>query len=549
MNSGIIAALALIWFVVAYFTYGRKIEKTLIEPEDKKATPAVELNDGVDYYPAKPFLLFGHHFSSIAGAGPIIGPIAAVAAFGWGISFIWILFAAVFLGAVHDYLTLMISTRHQGVSIAEIAEGSLGKRARLFFSIFIWLSLILVTAVFGVVAAKTFTSSPKIVFPSFMLIPLAVFFGWIVYRRRLSVIWGTVIALILLGLFIYLGKLFPVSLPWESSINFKIWFTVLMLYGLLASVLPVWILLQPRDYLSAWILILGMSFGLLGLFVSHPNIEAPFYLKFTHPNQGPLWPMLFILIACGAISGFHSLVSGGTTSKQLAKERQGRFIAFGSMLTEGMVAIFALLAVSAGLSWKIGSLGQDTFFSILKSGGPIKAFGLGYGHFVENFCGLTLGVILGATLIQTFVMTTLDTTVRLGRFITTELFSQSFPIFKNRLMASLAVVIPAYFLGVTGGWQTIWPIFGASNQLVAALALLVITSYLLGVKKPTRFTIIPSVFMLVTTLAALLVKGHQFFFGKTPHYFLGSISLILIALAILMTLEIWRVFQKRYIQS
>lgn len=543
MNSAVLAVLVIIWFAFAYNWYGKKMEDKLVVPNDDEPTPAVELNDGVDYYPAKPIILFGHHFSSIAGAGPILGPVAAVAAFGWGGTILWIMLGTVFIGAVHDYLSLMVSVKFKGNSIPEIAQEVIGRRARNLFSIFVLITLILIVAVFGFVAAKTLMSTPAVVIPTFGVIPVAMLFGYLVYRQNFSTTTGTIAALALLFFLIWLGYKVPVTLPLSDQASFAVWFILLMLYGLIASVLPVWLLLQPRDYISTWVLIIGMAVGLIGTLITHPPINAPAFTSFT-TGSGPMWPMLFIIVACGAISGFHSLVGGGTTSKQLAKQSHGRLVGYGAMLVEGVLATLALLTVGAGLFWKApAGMEQYALFDVLKEGGPIKAFGMGYGRLVEPLLGV-FGMLFGITMLKTFVMTTLDTTIRLGRFLAAELIGPSVPLLKNRLAGSIFIVVPAFYLGYTGTYNIIWPMFGASNQLVAALALLVVTTYLVGVKKPTKYTLYPAIFMIVTTIGALIYQGYNFLFGKSPNYVLGITAVVLIILAAIVAGEAKKILSK-----
>ncbi len=543
MNSAVVIIFAVVWYAIAYKWYGKKMEDKLVVPNDLNPTPAVEMQDGVDYYPAKPMILFGHHFSSIAGAGPILGPIAAVAAFGWGGTILWILLGTVFIGAVHDYLSLMLSIKFKGNSIPEIAQEVIGRRARNLFSVFVLITLILVVAVFGYVAAKTLSTTPAVVIPTFGIIPIAMLFGFMVYRANKPTWLGTVIALGLLFFLIWLGYVVPVTLPFSANTNFGIWFLLLMAYGLLASVMPVWLLLQPRDYISNWVLIIGLTLGLVGTFITHPTINAPAFIS-VKSSSGPIWPMLFIMVACGAISGFHSLVASGTTSKQLAKESDGRLVGYGSMLTEGVLATLALLAVSAGLFWEApAGLEQFGFSYVLGQGGPIKAFGVGYGRLVEPLLG-SFGMIFGITMLKTFVMTTLDTTIRLGRFVTAELIGPKVPIFKKRFAGSLFVAIPAFYLGYTGTYNIIWPMFGAANQLVAALALLVVTAYLVGIKRPTKYTLYPAIFMIVTTIGALVYQGYNFLFGEKPNMILGITSIILTILAIVVAAEARQIFRK-----
>jgi carbon starvation protein len=313
VNSLLLCAIVIAWLLFAYRWYGGLIDRRIVRPDDSKEPPSCSKFDGVDYCPGKPIVLFGHHFSSIAGAGPIIGPVAAVAAFGWGASILWVALGVVFIGAVHDYVALMTSVRNGGRSLPEIAREVVGSRARLLFMIFVWFSLVLIIAVFGVVAARTLMSTPAIVIPTFAIIPIAALFGWATYKMRVPVVLGTVVSLVLLAGCIALGYMYPQSLPLAEDAAFKAWFAILILYGFVASVLPVWVLLQPRDYISTWVLFVGMALGFAGLAVSRPAMNAPFFVGWRSATQGPLWPMLFILIACGAVSGFHSLVAGGTT--------------------------------------------------------------------------------------------------------------------------------------------------------------------------------------------------------------------------------------------
>lgn len=540
MNSLVISVLVLVWLAFAYRWYGGLIDRKIVRPDDSRSTPSRSSFDGVDYCPGKRVVLFGHHFSSIAGAGPIIGPVAAVAAFGWGVSLLWIALGVVFVGAVHDYLSLMISVRHGGKSLPDIAREVIGARARTIFMWFVWLSLILVIAVFAVVASKTLTSTPEIVIPTFAVIPIAALFGWTTYRTRLPVPLGTVLSLALLALAIVAGYHHPISLPLDGQAAFTAWFAILIAYGFAASVLPVWMLLQPRDYISTWVLVVGMVLGFAGLAVSRPAMSAPFFTGWRSATQGPMWPMLFILIACGAVSGFHSLVAGGTTSKQLELESDGKLIGFGAMLAEAAVATLALMCVAAGLSWSVPEGSSGGFLDVLKVGGPIKAFGAGYGALVAPILTIGIGTLVGITMLKTFVLTTLDTTVRITRFITAELFGGYVPILKNRIVASGVAVGAAYLLGMSGKWTVLWPVFASANQLVAALALVVLTAYLIGVRKPAAFTLYPAAFMLATTMGALIWKGIRFFFppaGEAPNLTLGIACVVLLALAVAVATE------------
>jgi len=547
MNTLIIAGLLIVWLVLGYKIYGSFIEKKVLQVDDNRVTPAREFNDGIDYSPAKKPLLFGHHFSSIAGAGPILGPLLGVLYFGWLGATLWVAVGSVFLGAVHDYTSLMTSVQNKGTSLADISEKTLGLRAKIIFSIFLWLALALVIAVFAVVASQTLVSQPEIVIPTFGLVFIAMLFGWLTYKRGINVVVGTLSALVMLFFLIYLGKLLPISLP-ENILglsNHNFWFIILIIYSLVASSLPVWFLLQPRDYISTWILFFGLGLGYLGLIATHPSLNAPAFVSFSSKG-GPFWPMLFVIIACGAISGFHSVVAGGTTAKQLPNESSGKLIGFGGMVTEAALAGLVIFIAAGALVWDpTGVKSQFGFQYLMTSlGDPIQAFAMGYGRFISSLPGLslTMGLFFGMVMLNAFVLTTLDTGARLGRFILTELAGEKIPLFRNRWIASLVIIVFAVVLGITEGYKAIWPVFGASNQLVAALALIIVSSFLVGIKRPKAYTIYPAYFMLITTLAALAYQGFNFF--KAKSYLLGSISLILIILAAIIVYDARRILFK-----
>lgn len=551
MNGAILLLLSAAWLVAAYVWYGKKtIQRRLMEPLDGEGTPAVVRNDGVDFCPAHPMVLFGHHFSSIAGAGPIVGPIIAAAAFGWGPALLWPLLGGVFIGAVHDYLSLMLSVRHGGTSIPDIADRYVSRRARLLFMIFVELALILVVTVFAAITAKMFVTTPEIVIPTFGAIPVAMFFGLTQYRiRECAALWlRTLFAFGALVGLIYLGFLVPLALPMSADTAYLLWFVALMLYAYGASILPVWLLLQPRDYISSWVLIAGTMLALVGIAVTMPEMslsltgdltaaageKLPFFFRWSDPEVGPIVPFLFIIIACGAVSGFHSIIAGGTTSKQLSREKDALFVSFGAMLTESLIAVIAVIAAAGALFW----VGEGSLTAVMKGGSPIGVFGAGFGKFTEFLFGPKIGALVGITMINIFVMTTLDTTVRLGRFLTVEMAGDAFPVLKrNRHLATLIPIIPAFLLGVSGGWKAIWPVFGAANQLVGALVFIILTSYLYSRGKPIRYTLWATLFMLAMTVGALLLLAYGYFLGEKHQYMLGVISIVLVALAVMMAAE------------
>ena len=504
MNSLPLAVIALGALALGYRFYGRKVVQWAGLDEDA-VTPAVELEDGVDYAPAKHWsVLFGHHFASIAGAAPIIGPVVACLLWGWLPALLWIVFGGIFCGAVHDYCALVGSVENKGRSIGDLSESVLGKFAKIAFSVFVLLALILVVAVFAAVAAKTLASTPQVVIPTFGLIFVAMLVGLMVYKTRASLAVSTAIGLALLFGLIVLGYYVPVSLP--ASVNAAKWWTIILLiYGMTAAVLPVPLLLQPRDHLAAGVLFFGMLFGFLGICVSHPPMHAPKFVAFHSGTQGIMWPMLFVVIACGAISGFHSLVSSGTTSKQLRHGRDACRVGFGAMILESALAVLAVIAVTAGLYWKEVPAGAEGFVyqDLMKGGNWIGAFGQGYGRLTHPLFG-SLGVLIGITMLKTFVMTTLDSATRITRYICSELIGDTFGIkpFKNRFVATLAIGIAAGALAL-GNWQAIWPVFGSANQLIAGMVLTILTIYLLRKGRAWVFTAIPAVLIFLTALGAL----------------------------------------------
>lgn len=548
LTIGILVSACLFFYFVGYRAYAQRLDRELIRPESSRETPAIKQNDGVDYVPSKPLVLFGHNFASIAGAGPVIGPIIAMHHFGWAITLVWIVLGSVFIGAVHDYLTLMVSVRNRGSSIADIAEKTMGHRAKAVFAIFLILAMLLVIAVFGVVAAKTLIAQPEMVFPTFAIIPVSIILGWCIYKKNFSLKIASTIAVLAVIVNIYIGFKIPLPLPGEGVMGLSpliFWFVVLMVYAGVASILPVQKLLQPRDYLSTFILFGSMSLGIIALIWVAPGLNTPAWRGMVSEVQGPVWPMLFVLVACGAISGFHSLVAGGTTSKQLADETQGKAIAYGGMLTEGVVAVVTVLMVGGGLYWVAPEGGgvdmaQLGFRETLQSGGWIMAFGNGYGNVVHQMLptlSFTLASMIAVLALNTFVLTTLDTAMRITRFLVQEALGNQISVFRNKYVVTVVVMVAAYLIGASGGWQKIWPVFGATNQLIAAMALFVVATWLMAVKRPTHYVLYPAVFMMVTTIAALAWQTYQFFTAPDPNIFLGSTTMVLIGLGFFVAYE------------
>ncbi|MCD6169773.1 MAG: carbon starvation protein A [Candidatus Latescibacteria bacterium] len=531
MSSLAVAATALAVLFLGYRFYAPVIQRLFgVDPQRK--TPAHTEYDGRDYIPAKNWLiLFGHHFASIAGAGPILGPVIAGMVWGWGPAILWIVGGSILLGGVHDFSALMVSIRHKGKSIADVAETTMGKTPRLIFSSLIWIVLVLVVAVFAAAAAKTLSTTPQVVIPTFGLILVAILVGVMVYKLKFNLVLSTVVGIGLLFGLILLGYYHPVNA------SFHFWLYVLFAYAFIASVLPVNILLQPRDYLAAFVLFFGLLVGYIGLLLTHPAVHTPLVVGFSGA-KGPLWPMMCVVIACGAISGFHSLVSGGTTSKQLPNEADAKKIGYGGMITEAALAVLALVSVTAGLYWKGGPAGL-VYPELMKGGNWIATFGKGYGQITKPIFG-ALGMLIGITMLKTFILTTLDSATRITRYIGNELFGERFRIraMHNPYFNSAVVVAVALYFAL-GSWQTIWPVFGAANQLIAALVLLVVSTYLVTTRKNVWYCLIPGIFMLFTTTAALIWEVSRFFpQGKILLGTVGSVLLLLAGIVVSNALKI-----------
>lgn len=532
MGSVLLVLITIFLFGIAFKFYGKYLEKNF-DVSEKNTTPCFLKRDNVDYVPCKHWLiLFGHHFASIAGAGPILGPVVACVLFGWLPCFLWILIGSIFLGGVHDFSALMMSLRNEGNSVGDITSKEISETGKIVFSLFIWFSLILVVAVFAAVCSKTFVSNPHIVIPSFGIIFVAFLLGFLVYKLSINHFLSTVASLLILIILFQIGGKVPVNIRFMDPVKF--WILILLLYSFFASILPVNILLQPRDYLSSYILYFGLLFGTIGIFTSSPDIKAPAFVSFSS-NQGFLFPMMFVMIACGAISGFHSLVASGTTSKQITNEIDGKKIAYGGMLLEGILAVVALLSVSAGLLWT-GFPSELNYPELMKKGDWIGTFSKGYSQITLKIFPENIGFLIASVMINGFVLTTLDTATRITRYITEEIFGKSFKIsaFKNRYFSTLIVIFFAGYLAF-GNWQKIWPVFGASNQLIAAIVLLVATIFLINKSKNFKITFFPSIFMFCVTMTALIYQAKNFYIKK--NFLLGNISSILVFLSIFIIRE------------
>ncbi|MDI6850703.1 MAG: carbon starvation protein A [bacterium] len=527
MSTLYIVAVILI-FALAFKFYGRFLENTY-GVKKEEPVPSKEKYDGVDYVPTNKLVLLGHHFSSIAGAGPIVGPIIAGLAFGWVPAILWIVLGSIFIGGLHDFSSLIISIRHGGRSIAEVAKKYINKRTYKIFLIFIWLALMYVVAVFLDLSADTFAKEPVVAQVSILYILIAILFGISLYRLKIKLGLSTVVALLL----IFAGILFSLNNP-LIILSKTQWIWILTLYAFLASILPVWFLLQPRDYLSSYFLYFTLLIGLIGLIFGKNSINYPAFVSFNSKSIGPLIPFMFITIACGAISGFHSLVSSGTTSKQLDNPKNARFVAYGGMLLEGVVAAIALSTVM------ILSKGQTV-------SNPQQIYSEGIGKFC-SIIGIKprAGQILGYLAVSAFILTTVDTATRIARYIFQELFEIKESL-AARIFATMAsLILPILLLNmklrdfsgnVVPVWKVIWPIFGTTNQLLAALVLLIIYVWVKRENfKHSLAIILPMIFMLAMTLTAL---AYTLVIKMTHGQYdvITITALILFALAIFVVVE------------
>lgn len=527
MNSLLLLAIAAALFLIAYVTYGKWLS-TKWGIDISREVPAKKLQDGIDYVPTDAKVVLGHHFSSIAGAGPITGPILA-SVFGWLPVYLWIILGSIFIGGVHDFGALFASLRHDGKSIGEIMKINIGQKGKMLFNIFAYAAIILVVAAFTDICASTFqylSDTPDNITgaragtSSLLFIVLAIIFGYFVYRKSAKLSVATILGVACLFFCIFIGYVFPVV-----KLSKTIWDVILIIYIALASILPVWILLQPRDYLCSFLLYTMVIGGFLGVIFASPTMELSAFKGFT-VNSQTLFPFLFVTVACGAVSGFHSLVASGTTAKQVRSEKDARLIGYGAMLIEGVIAVLALIAVS---------------YTATSEGTPAAIFANGIATFMNKFgLPLDIGKVFITLTFSAFALTSLDTATRIARYLFQEMFDDAPAkiknIFGNMYVATgVTIALSAALLGY--GYDKIWPMFGASNQLLAALALLAISAWLAKSKKKTAMTVIPMIFMFIVSLTALGKLIMTNLFGETTNILLGVISIILFVLAIILVIN------------
>lgn len=532
-------------FLTAYFTYGRFLGKRF-QLNDHTETPACKINDGLDFVPAPKSFLLAQHFSAIAAAGPIVGPILAGIWFGWLPALLWIVIGAIFFGAVHDFSALAGSVKHKAVSIVEMVQQHIGRKGYLFFLAFVWLSLIYVITAFTDLTSNSFVE-PEIgggvATSSVAYLLISVLMGFALYRWKLPLGLVTAIGLPLVVFSIWFGQAIPIKIPSFSNFSSQqIWNMILLGYCLIASVIPVWALLQPRGYLGGFFLYATLAAGIVGLFLGGETIQYPAFIGFTSEKGLPLFPILFVTVACGACSGFHGIVGSGTTSKQIAKESDCKMVGYGAMLLEALVALIALSTVM------ILAKGDA-----LLNSSPDRIYAEGLSRFVQSI-GIPRDFARAFTLLAftTFIYDTLDVATRLARSIFQEL--TGWKDSKGRVMATvLSLVLPVICVSVKvldpqGNlipvWKVFWTIFGTSNQLLAALTLMILSVWLAKSGKPWWMSGIPMIFMFCVTVCSLflMIKPAVVkLFSPTPSIdSVGLVGILLLGLAILLITEAFK---------
>ncbi len=506
-------------YVLLYFTYGRWVARSIVKVDDNRPTPAVEFEDGKDFVPTNKFVVFGHHFASIAGASPIVGPILALA-WGWAPALLWILIGNIFVGAIHDYLSLMASVRHQGKSIQYIASQVIKARTGKVFAWFILFVLILVVAAFSVVVGKTFVKNPQVATASSLFMLVALIMGVMMYKLKWHIVLSTTIGIALMAVSIWFALSHPLVLSYEA------WLAIFFVYIIVAASLPVKVLLQPRDYLNAWLLYFGLAVAAITLIIANKGMVLPAFTAFSAPTlQGsdklvPFWPVIPLVISCGSLSGFHSLVSSGTSSKQIRKESDGLFIGFGGMLTEGVLSTLVILIVGSFfyIAFKDQAAAvQANFLGIYPRviTDPIGVFSLSLDAQASTaFKTLGAGVVgtFAALWVSSFALTTLDSTNRIARYVVTELAEpleqknkKLYKVFSNSWLAAFIPAAAGVGLAWSGSWTMIWPAFGGANQMLASIALISVAAWVLEQNKGKGFiALFPAILLWITVTGALI---------------------------------------------
>jgi carbon starvation protein len=547
MNSVVVLILGFIVFFIGYRYYAKHVDTNIIKADPKRATPAKMFMDGVEFMPTSKNILFGYQFKSIAGAAPVIGPIIAIQ-WGWLPALLWLLLGALFIGWVHDYSSAVVAMRNEGASFGGLSYKLISPRARIILLCFIYFFLLLVAAAFGnivVDAAIGQKSSPM----AWLLLTIGgVLAGQMIYRWKKDIILTTIVCVIIALLGIYLGTVAPSdSILGAGIANSKfVWAILTLVFCYFAAVLPIWRFALPINYVASYIVFLGLFFGIIGVFVLHPNFTLPAYSKFTI-GIGYLWPMMFVTIACGAISGWHSIVSSSGTARQLEYETDARPVGGGVMFVEMMLGLFALI-----IAGTIFASSSEYAAAIAK--GPIGVFAAGVSKFLGAIgMPAAVGRSYGGVMLIVLAVTIAQLVIRFMRVATSELLGDISPIFKNAHIGTIIAEILVLILIITGWWQYLWVLFGGANQLMASMALMLMTAWLMSQGKPYGWTFYPMIFMFITTVAALIytsyrllsrvftgsAKGIEAIVGNT---LMGFVGIFLVIAAIILAVEGWKAF-------
>jgi carbon starvation protein len=546
LNAALLALCTFALFLIGYRFYGRFLARSIFQLAEDETVPSVEFRDGVDFVATRKGVLWGHHFTSIAGAAPIVGPAIAVI-WGWVPALLWVVVGTVMMGAVHDFSALVISLRNRGSSIGEIAGSVISPRVRALFLLIISFLIWIVLAVFAFIIGTLFVSNPGAIFPINIQIVVAIALGWLIYRRGVPVLLPSLVGYALLLASIFYGDAVAEALPWLKEISVSSWVWILLIYSFAASVLPVWLLLQPRDYLNAHQLITGLSLLTLGLVVLRPDVVAPAF-NLSPEGAPPVIPFLFITIACGAISGFHGLVSSGTTSKQVGCMTDARAIGYGAMLGEGSLGMLAVLASTAGFASYAEWSGHYASWGAASGlGAKLDAFVSGSATFVSS-----LGIPMAsartfiAVMVIAFAATSLDTGARIQRLVIGEL-AESYGLrpLTNRYAAGALGIGAALLLALTQaggkGGLALWPLFGTTNQLVAGVTLLVVSIWLKRSGRPVVYTLAPMLLVAAATITAMLGEVYGYYGNFGEQWLLAMIGSLILVCDIWIILEGLRV--------
>ena len=525
--------------LVGYFGYARYIEQKVMKVDDKKATPATLYMDGVDFIPTSKYVLFGYQFKSIAALGPVVGPIVALQ-WGWLPAIVWLFLGTLFLGWVQDYASAIMGLRKDGQSFGALSYQLISPRARLVLLGFIYFYLLLIVAAFGSMVATMMVTAPAIPTAIIALMVLGIVSGLMIYKVHMNLILVTIIMVVLSIVSVWLGTVFPVKA------GFLIWVLYGLFFSYLGAVLPIWSYTQPINYISFYLVFIGIVGASLGVLIGHPTFSAPAFITFNIP-VGPLWPILFVTIACGAVSGWHSLVSSSGTARQLEKESDARPVTAGAMFLEMILGLLALIFAASFPAF-------GGYLAKLKAAGPAGVFAEGMSSFLNHLgIPVAFGTAFAGAMFVILAITVMQLVVRFMRIATTELVGDHIPIVRNVHIGTIISLVFAFLLIYTGTWQYIWVLFGGSNQLMASLALLLISLWLFSEKKQFMFAFIPMLFMFITTISALFLTSRDLLKkfinitgvqAKAGNLISALIGMFLIVAAVLLFADGLKVFFK-----